>query len=106
MPLACYFSHPSKHLDALRAYGASAKSFAWSIPHKMDLYCHARTAFGWSTDNSPTTPLSYTTSTTTNDDEAQVNAFQFIYDQLSSYWQVFRPMDVSSAGAPPRSATR
>jgi hypothetical protein len=55
---------------ALEAYSEFAKGTAWSVPLKMDLYDLSREAF---------------TAT------GSLPAFERIYNNLVSYWQVFRP---------------
>src|SRR5687768_1339124 len=55
---------------ALESYGRFATGTAWSVPMKMDLYDLSREAFTVA---------------------GSLPAFQNIYDNLVSYWQVFRP---------------
>ena len=55
---------------ALEAYSEFAMGTAWSVPLKMDLYDLSREAFSGA---------------------GSLQAFERIYNNLVSYWQVFRP---------------
>src|SRR5688500_3841942 len=73
-----HFFQPKGQEEALARYGKFATGSAWSVPHKMDLYDSARTAFDEAVS-----------------DDAAFEAFEKIYGSLSSYWQVFRPQGAS-----------
>jgi hypothetical protein len=69
---------PKGQRRALEAYAKFAGGSAWSVPMKMDLYAASRAAFD----------------PTATDSEAFA-AFESIYGNLVSYWQVFRPHGAS-----------
>jgi hypothetical protein len=71
MRLAQFYTAPYLD-DALEAYATNVPS-AWSARHKLDLYRHAKIAFE-SDEPAP----------------ARQAAFNQIYANLDSYWQVFR----------------
>jgi hypothetical protein len=72
-PIKDYFQ-PHGQKRALEAYASFAGGSAWSIPMKMDLYVSSRAAFN-----------------PENTDVVAFTAFEAIYGNLVSYWQVFRP---------------
>src|SRR5581483_10412476 len=59
---------------ALARYALFAEESGWSIPHKLEMYAWAKTAFQ---SDSPRPD--------------RLAAFTSIYDSLRGYWQVFRP---------------
>lgn len=71
--LSEYFT-PAGQQRALEAYGRFATGTAWSVPMKMELYAESRKAFGGG--GAP--------------EGDALAAFTKIYQNLKSYWQVFR----------------
>jgi hypothetical protein len=69
LALKDYFTKQGQQ-RALEAYSGFAKGTAWSVPLKMDLYDLSREAFSGA---------------------GSLGAFEHIYNNLASYWQVFRP---------------
>ena len=72
-PLLHYFQ-PKGQQRALEAYAKFATGSAWSVPMKMDLYEASRVAFD-----------------VASPPEKAFAAFEGIYSNLISYWQIFRP---------------
>lgn len=74
-----YFQ-PAGQRRALEAYSGFAGSSAWSVPLKMDLYEASRVAFH-----------------TGEGDDERIKAFEKVYGNLVSSWQVFRPHGVAGS---------
>jgi hypothetical protein len=74
-PAKDYFVEPSLTRSALASYARQSAMFGWPITHKLDLYNAAKTAFG---DGART-------------EAERRRAFATIYENLRTYWQVFRP---------------